>query len=213
MIRVHWVDDEGHGLDDEGHSLDDEGRSVESDGLGLEGEEEVIPEGQQRAVLVVRETASAPLGLGYGALRRRELAVEEDQVYSTFEIGQGSGSIPEPERPESLSALRQPTPTTWTDPEDGIAFIDIPTYPPPAPPAQTSPLPEWSSGSLPVSPAPSAIPSLNSSPMVSLTVPSPIALLVAIPIATILVDEDYFIEIGAQLELFRGILQDHTQRT
>ncbi|GKB33205.1 hypothetical protein Tco_0872606, partial [Tanacetum coccineum] len=58
------LDDEGHGLDDEGHSLDDEGRSVESDGLGLEGEEEVIPEGQQRAVLVVMETASAPLGLG-----------------------------------------------------------------------------------------------------------------------------------------------------
>ncbi|GKA33034.1 hypothetical protein Tco_0719401 [Tanacetum coccineum] len=131
-------DDEGHGLDDEGH------------GLGLKGEEDV-PEGQQRAVPVVGATASTPLGLGYGALRRLELAVKEDQVYSTFEIGQGSGS-------------------------DGIAYIDIPAYPPPAPPAppaQTPPSPEWSSGLFPVSPIPSAVPSPISSPMISLTVPSP----------------------------------------
>ncbi|GKF60107.1 hypothetical protein Tco_0176893, partial [Tanacetum coccineum] len=43
---------------------------------------------------------SAPLGLGYEALRRRELALEEDHVYSTFKVGQGSGSAPETERPE-----------------------------------------------------------------------------------------------------------------
>ncbi|GJU78223.1 hypothetical protein Tco_1275293 [Tanacetum coccineum] len=207
----HGLDDEGHKLDDEGHGLDDEGCSVESDGLSLEGEEEeAVPEGQQRAVLVAGATASAPLGLGYEALRRQELAVEDDQVYSTFEIGQGSRSVPEPERPERVSALRQPTLTTWIDPEDGIAYIDIPAYPPPAPPTQTPPSPEWSSGLLPVSPAPSAVPSPISSPMISLTVSSPIASPVATPTATILVDEDQFIEIGAQLELFRGILQDHT---
>ncbi|GJY49143.1 hypothetical protein Tco_0439099, partial [Tanacetum coccineum] len=135
-------EDEGHGLDDEGHGLDDESHSVESDGLGLEVKEEVVPEGQQRAVLVVGATASVPLGLGYGALRRQELAVEKDQVYSTFEIGHGSGSIPEPERPERVLALRQPTLTTLIDSEDGIAYIDIPAYPPPAPPAQTPPSPE-----------------------------------------------------------------------
>nr|GEZ25684.1 hypothetical protein [Tanacetum cinerariifolium] len=78
----------------------------------------------------------------------------------------------EPERPKRVSALRQPTLTTWINPEDGIAYIDIPTYPPPA---KTPPSPEWS-------------------------------------FATIPVDEDQFIEIGVQLELFRGILQDHTQR-
>ncbi|GJV71892.1 hypothetical protein Tco_1491887 [Tanacetum coccineum] len=177
-------EDEGHGLDDEGHGLDDEDRSMESDGLGL----------------------------GYGALRYRELALEEDQVYSTFELGQGSGSVPDPKRPERVSALRQPTLTTWIDPEDGIAYIDIPAYPPPAPPAQTPPSPEWSSGSLPVSPAPSAVPLPISSPMISLTIPSPIASPMATPTATILVDEDQFIEIEVQLELFRGILQDHTQR-
>ncbi|GKD00038.1 hypothetical protein Tco_1170312, partial [Tanacetum coccineum] len=162
-------DDEGRGLDDEGHGLDD----------GV-----MVP--------VVGATASTPLGLGYGALRRLELAVEEDHVYITFEIGQGSGSVPKPERPEKVSALRQPTLTTWMDPEDGIAYIDIPAYPPPAPPSQTPPSPEWSSGSFPVSPAPSVVPSPISSPMISLTIPSPTLT------ATIPVDEDQFIEIRAQ---------------
>ncbi|GJY83513.1 hypothetical protein Tco_0496889 [Tanacetum coccineum] len=63
----------------------------------------------------------------------------------------------------------------------------------------TPPSPEWSLGSLPVSP---------SSPVV----PSPIALLVATPATTISVDEDQFIEVGSQLELHESILYDHTQR-
>ncbi|GKG60592.1 hypothetical protein Tco_0614154, partial [Tanacetum coccineum] len=37
-------------------------------------------------------TVSVPLGLRYGALRRRELALEEGDVYSTFEVRQGPGS-------------------------------------------------------------------------------------------------------------------------
>ncbi|GKG60679.1 hypothetical protein Tco_0614241, partial [Tanacetum coccineum] len=53
-----------------GHGLDDESRSIESDELSLEGEEETVLEGQQRAVLVVGATAISPLGLGYGDLRR-----------------------------------------------------------------------------------------------------------------------------------------------
>ncbi|GKG60168.1 hypothetical protein Tco_0609832, partial [Tanacetum coccineum] len=28
-------------------------------------------------------------------------------------------------------------------PEDGTIYIDVPTYPPPAPPVQTPPSPEW----------------------------------------------------------------------
>ncbi|GKD46038.1 hypothetical protein Tco_1270683, partial [Tanacetum coccineum] len=87
----HGLDDEGHGLDDEGHGLDNEDHSVESDGLGLEGEKEAVPEGHQQAALVVETAVGEPLGLGYGALRHRELAIEEDQVYNTFEVGQGSG--------------------------------------------------------------------------------------------------------------------------
>ncbi|GJY33541.1 hypothetical protein Tco_0418010 [Tanacetum coccineum] len=95
-------------------------------------------------------------------------------VYSTFEVGQGSGSAPESERPERVSAFRQPTLTTWTDPEDGMIYIDIPDYPPPAPPVQTPPSPEWTSGSLPISPSHSDVPSPISSPMIPLTVPSPV---------------------------------------
>nr|GEZ36181.1 hypothetical protein [Tanacetum cinerariifolium] len=55
---------------------------------------------------------------------------------------QGSGSAPEPERSERVSASRHPTLTRWIDPEDGMVYIDVPTYPPPAPPAQTPPSPE-----------------------------------------------------------------------
>ncbi|GJU45464.1 hypothetical protein Tco_1202730 [Tanacetum coccineum] len=43
-------------------------------------------------------------------------------------------------------------------------------------------------------------------------VPSPVALPVATPVATISVDEDQFLEVGAQLELHGSILYDHTQR-
>ncbi|GKD11167.1 hypothetical protein Tco_1190852 [Tanacetum coccineum] len=86
---------EGLGMDDESYGLDDEGHSVESDRLDLEKEGEVVPGGQQQTTPVVGRAVSAPLGLGYGELRRRELALEEDDVYSTFEVGQGSGSAPE----------------------------------------------------------------------------------------------------------------------
>ncbi|GJY28438.1 hypothetical protein Tco_0404205, partial [Tanacetum coccineum] len=43
-------------------------------------------------------------------------------------------------------------------------------------------------------------------------VPSPIASQVATPASTISVDEDQFLEVGAQLELHGSILHDHTQR-
>ncbi|GJW36567.1 hypothetical protein Tco_0059487 [Tanacetum coccineum] len=36
----------------------------------------------------------------------------------------------------------RPTLTTWTYPKDGMVYIDVPTYPPPAPPVQTPPSPE-----------------------------------------------------------------------
>ncbi|GJU19660.1 hypothetical protein Tco_1153002 [Tanacetum coccineum] len=53
-------------------------------------------------------------------------------------------------------------------------------------------------GSLPVSPA-------------SLTVPSPVASPVTTPLASIVVEEDEFLEVGAHLELYRSTLHDHTQ--
>ncbi|GKC05463.1 hypothetical protein Tco_0997073 [Tanacetum coccineum] len=76
-------------VEDESQGLDDESQGLEDEGLGLE-EEEAVPEGQQQAVSVVEIAASEPLGLGYRALRHRELAVGEDQVPSTFEVDQSS---------------------------------------------------------------------------------------------------------------------------
>ncbi|GJR95673.1 hypothetical protein Tco_0267847 [Tanacetum coccineum] len=102
----YGLDNERHGMDDDSHGLNDEGHSVESDGLDLEEEEEVVPGGQQQAALVVGIAVSAPLGLGYEALRCRELALEEDDVYRTFEVGQDSGSAPDFKRPERVSASR-----------------------------------------------------------------------------------------------------------
>nr|GFC15267.1 hypothetical protein [Tanacetum cinerariifolium] len=86
------TDDERHGMDDESCGLNDEGHSVESDVLSLAEGEEAIPGGQQQAALVVRTAVTAPLGLGYGALRRRELALEEDYVYNMFKVGQAGSS-------------------------------------------------------------------------------------------------------------------------
>ncbi|GJX88401.1 hypothetical protein Tco_0340415 [Tanacetum coccineum] len=186
--------DEGPGMGVKSHGLDDEGHSVESDRLSL-GEEEVVLKGQQRAISVVEAAVRAPLRPGYGALRRRELALEGDQVYNTFEVGQGSGSTPESERPKRVSASRQPTLTTWMDPKDGMVYIDVPAYLPPAPPVQTPPSPEWSSGSLPISLAPSIVPSPISSPMIPLTVPS----LVATPDTT--ETKGFLTKLGDQVEI------------
>nr|GEV19605.1 hypothetical protein [Tanacetum cinerariifolium] len=109
-------------------------------------------------------------------------------------LGQGSGSAPEPEILERVSLSRQPTLTTWTDSKEGMVYINDPAYPPSAPPAQTLLSPEWLSGSFPISPTPSIVPSSFSSPMISLIVPLPVASHVATSIATILVDKDQFIE-------------------
>ncbi|GJZ75312.1 hypothetical protein Tco_0639777 [Tanacetum coccineum] len=140
------AEDEDPAAGDEGLAAGDEGPGMRVESLSLGGDE-AVPEGQQRAAPVVETAVGEPLGLGYGALRRQEIALGEGRMPSVFEV----------------------------DPEDGIAYIDVPAYPPPAPPAQTPPSPEWSSGSLPVSPAPSIVPSPISSPMIPLTVPSPVA--------------------------------------
>nr|GEW43927.1 retrovirus-related Pol polyprotein from transposon TNT 1-94 [Tanacetum cinerariifolium] len=83
--KSHGVNDESHGLDDESYGVDGEGCGIKSDGLAL-GEEEAVSEGQQRLVLVVKTIVSEPLGLGFGVLRRRELALKEDHVYTTISV-------------------------------------------------------------------------------------------------------------------------------
>ncbi|GJW37998.1 hypothetical protein Tco_0060918 [Tanacetum coccineum] len=140
------ADDEGHGSNDEGHGLDDKGRSIENDRLGLEEEEEVVPEGQQQAVLVVDTATSEPLGLGYGAARHRTLESIEEIVHSTFEV----------------------------DPKDDRVYTDILVYPPVAP-VQTPLSPKWLSGSLPVSPSSPVVPSPIASPRLDALPPTLVA--------------------------------------
>nr|GEX48805.1 hypothetical protein [Tanacetum cinerariifolium] len=67
-------EDEGPGSEDKGHGFEDEGPGLK------EEKEEAAPEGQQQVVLVVDTATDEPLGLGYGALRRRELALGEGLV-------------------------------------------------------------------------------------------------------------------------------------
>ncbi|GJR43456.1 hypothetical protein Tco_1311559 [Tanacetum coccineum] len=89
---------------------------------------------------------------------------------------------------------------TWVDPVDDTVYTDISVdVPPVRVSVQTPPLPEWSSSSLPVS---------QSSP----AVPTPVASPVTTPATTIVVGEDEFLEVGAQLELHGSIIHDYTQR-
>ncbi|GKA22270.1 hypothetical protein Tco_0708232 [Tanacetum coccineum] len=134
------LDDEGQGLDNEGHSLDDESQGLEDEGLGLE-EEEVVPDGQQQAVPVVETATSEPLGLGYGALRHRELTVGNDRVYTDIlayvplaapvqtpsSLEWSFGSLPVlPSSPVVLSPIASPVATlTATISVDKDQFIEV----------------------------------------------------------------------------------------
>ncbi|GKD35655.1 hypothetical protein Tco_1251164 [Tanacetum coccineum] len=182
--------------------MGDEDPDIRVESLGLGGDE-AIHEGKQRAAPVMEKAVGKPLVLGYGALRHQEIASREGQMPSIFEVGQSSRYVPELERPEGVSALRQPTLTTWINLEDGRDYIDIPAYPPSAPPVQTPPSPEWSSGSLPVSPAPSIVPSPISSPIIPLTVPSPVAS------PTTVEAEGFLTELGSRVEMHGGLIHDH----
>nr|GFC47422.1 hypothetical protein [Tanacetum cinerariifolium] len=103
-------------------------------------------------------------------------------------------------RRRALESTKEIAPSTYeVDPKISRVYTNIPTYAPPVVPVQTPPSSKWSSGSLPISP---------SSPIVSSPIASPVTTLTA----TISVDEDQFLEVGARLELNMSILQDHTQR-
>nr|GEZ33668.1 retrovirus-related Pol polyprotein LINE-1 [Tanacetum cinerariifolium] len=92
------LDTEREGSEHEGPGLEDGGHGSEDERLG--SDEEAASEGQQQAVLVVDTAVDEPLGLGYGALRRRELALGEGSVHSTSEIGKSSRSMSEQQRVE-----------------------------------------------------------------------------------------------------------------
>ncbi|GKE16374.1 hypothetical protein Tco_1423951, partial [Tanacetum coccineum] len=103
-------DSESEDVEDEGSTAEDEDPAVGEEGL-----------------------AAGDEGPG---MRVKSLSLGGDEAVPK---GQSSGFVPKSKRPERVSALRQPTLTTWIDPEDGIAYIDVPAYPPPALPVQTPP--------------------------------------------------------------------------
>ncbi|GKG30901.1 hypothetical protein Tco_0423389 [Tanacetum coccineum] len=125
------------------------------------------------------------MGLSYGALRRRKFALGEGSMLSIFEIGQSSRYMSEQQRVEETPTPRPWVRATWIDPVDGTFYIDILVdVPLVRVPIQTPPSPEWSSGSLLVSPSSLVIPTLVASPVTT-------------PVATIAVGEDEFLEAGA----------------
>ncbi|GJT30834.1 hypothetical protein Tco_0911109 [Tanacetum coccineum] len=153
------LDTETEGDKSEAEGTSSDSGESEEEGLGSKSKEDASEDQQQQTVSVEDTAADKPLGLGYGAARRRALELAEGTSHSTYE-----------------------------DLVDGTVYTDIECVMPPfCALVQTLASPEWSSGSLPVSPA-------------SLTVPSP----VATPASVEPVDEGYLAEIGAQLELYGG---------
>ncbi|GKE74289.1 hypothetical protein Tco_1536330, partial [Tanacetum coccineum] len=101
-------------------------------------------------------------------------------------------------RLRALELAEGPAPSTFEDLVDVTVYTDIKSVMPLVRALiQTPTSPEWSSNSLLVSPA-------------SLIVPSPVASPETTPSTTITVEEDEFLEVGAQLELHGSILHDHT---
>ncbi|GJY53554.1 hypothetical protein Tco_0445218, partial [Tanacetum coccineum] len=163
--------------EDEGLTTEDEDPATEDEGLSAGVE---VPDDKGHSV------ESDGLGLEEEeeeeaiprGQQRQELALEEDDVYSKFE----------------------------TDPEDGMVYIDVPIYPPPAPPVQTPSSPEWTSGSLPISPSHSDVLSPISSPIIPLIVLSPVATPAAVG------TEGFLTELGAQVEMQGELIRDHAVR-
>ncbi|GKB97448.1 hypothetical protein Tco_0983585 [Tanacetum coccineum] len=186
MSNLAFRDDEEEDKEME-KSLDSDSVSEDAEDKGLTAEDEDPTAGDEGLA-----AGDEGLDIGVESLNLgRDEAIPEGQ----HRASSVAETVVESERPEIVSALRQPTLTTWMDPEDGIVYIDVPAYPPPAPPAQTPPSPEWSSGSLPISPTPSIVPPPISSPMISLTAPS----LIASP--AMVETEGFLNELGARVEM------------
>ncbi|GKF75400.1 hypothetical protein Tco_0224844 [Tanacetum coccineum] len=81
-----------------------------------------------------------PLRLGYGALRCWEIALGESRMPSVFEVWQSSGFVLKSKRLEIVSTLRQPTLTTWIDPEDAPSIVPSPISSPMIPLTVPSPV-------------------------------------------------------------------------
>ncbi|GKE24647.1 hypothetical protein Tco_1436159 [Tanacetum coccineum] len=87
------AEDEDPATGDEGLAAGDEGPGMRVESLSLGGDK-VVPGGQQQAAPVVETTVGEPLGLGYGVLRRWEIALGEDRMPSVFEVAPSIVPLP-----------------------------------------------------------------------------------------------------------------------
>ncbi|GKC68927.1 hypothetical protein Tco_1114810, partial [Tanacetum coccineum] len=182
--------DEGPTIEDEDPAVEDEGLTAGVEGPGMHDERYGLDDESHGMDDESRDVEDKGHSVEYDGLglEEEEEAVHEGQQQAALVMG---------------TAL---TLTTWTDPEDSMVYIDVPTYPPPAPPVQTSPSPEWTSGSLRISSSHSDVPSPISSPIIPLTVPSPVATPDAVE------TEGFLTELGAQVEMQGGLIRDHAVR-
>ncbi|GKD84073.1 hypothetical protein Tco_1350912, partial [Tanacetum coccineum] len=181
------TEDEGPTTEDEDPAAEDEGLTVRVEGPGIYDESYGL--------------YSESHGMDDDS---RGLDDEGHSVKSDgLDLEEEEEAIPgEFKRPKRVSASRQPTLTTWTDPEDSMVYIDVPVYPSPAPPVQTPPSPEWTSGSLPISLSSFDVLSPISSPMIPLTVPSPVATPATAE------TKGFLTELGAQVEMQSGAVRE-----
>ncbi|GJV76355.1 hypothetical protein Tco_1507939 [Tanacetum coccineum] len=91
-----------------------EGDELEAKGTGSESEESED------------ESADEPLGLGYGAARRRALELVDGPAPSTFEVGQSSKTVPDQQTGNEITTLRLLVCATWEDPVDASLTIPSP---------------------------------------------------------------------------------------
>ncbi|GJZ58503.1 hypothetical protein Tco_0613997 [Tanacetum coccineum] len=108
--QKRYREDEDPAVGDEGLAAGDESPGIRVESLSL-GVDEAVSEGQQRASPVVKTA-----------------------------MGQSSGSVLESERPDRVSALRQPTLTTWIDLDDVPSIVPSPISLPMIPLAVPSPV-------------------------------------------------------------------------
>ncbi|GKB46747.1 hypothetical protein Tco_0897500 [Tanacetum coccineum] len=173
---------EGLGTDDESHGLDDEIYGLGGEGHSIESDGLSLEEEEEEAV--TRGQQQAALVMGTTVSAPLELGY---RVLRCQELALEDDDV--------------------YNPEDGMVYIDVLTYPPPAPPVQTPPSPEWTSGSLPISPLPFVVPLPISSPMVPLTAASPVASPATAK------TERFLTELGAKVEMQGGLICDHAVRS
>ncbi|GKE05875.1 hypothetical protein Tco_1397893, partial [Tanacetum coccineum] len=104
--------------DEERHDEEEEEEmeeSLDSDSVSEDVEDEGPTTEDEDPAAGEEGLAAGDEGPGIGV---ESLSLGGDEVVPE---GQSSGSVPESERPERVSALRQPTLTTWIDSKDGIA--------------------------------------------------------------------------------------------